>query len=189
MHKNLNRSLTHWFQTAYKISCHSLDILLVRFLFAKIPKSENGWNSTMMDLTEKKKKIYTGQLIFHKQCIYEISKPKHTWFQRYDQSEKLYIHMGEWTYRWTDRQAQNNNCPPNFFEVGGKKKKKKKKSHLSYGYWKTIYQWWMTFQDIWVVSVWHLGKLLPMHTHNICFPGEILEIIIWSLLLPKVIFS
>ena len=37
-----------------------------------MPKSEKGPNSTMKNLTDKKKKM--DQLIFHKECIYEISK-------------------------------------------------------------------------------------------------------------------
>ena len=38
-----------------------------------MPQSEKGPNSIMKNLTEKKKKNM-GQLIFHKQRIYEISK-------------------------------------------------------------------------------------------------------------------
>ena len=48
-----------------------IDILLTRFSFARMPKSEKGPNSTMKILTEKKKKIQ-DQLILHQHCIYEM---------------------------------------------------------------------------------------------------------------------
>ena len=40
----------------------------------------------MKNLIGKKKNM--GQLIFHKQCIYEISKSEHKCFQRYEESQK-----------------------------------------------------------------------------------------------------
>ena len=61
MHQNLIRSSTHWFQLSAKFyepnsSGSLVDILLTRFSFAKMPKSEKGPKSTMKNLTEKKKK-------------------------------------------------------------------------------------------------------------------------------------
>ena len=73
-----------------------------------MPKSEKGPNSTM---TEKKKDM--GWLIFHKQCIYEISKFTHTWFQNYERSQQLDVR----TDKRMNGQAQS---PPKCFEVGGK---------------------------------------------------------------------
>ena len=52
---------------------HASDFILI---FPNGHKSRNGDNSI--------KKKYVCQLFFHKESIYEISKPYHTWFIRYD---------------------------------------------------------------------------------------------------------
>ena len=64
-----------------------------------ILKSEKRPKSTMKNLKNLTEKN-TGQLIFHQQCIYEISKSYHTsciWFQRYDRSRNHDIRTDERT--------------------------------------------------------------------------------------------
>ena len=95
-------------------SSSSLDILLTRFSFAKMHKSEKWRNSTMKNLTVKK-----IQLIFHKQCISDINFKTLAYMvpKIWEVSKAWRKHRRIQTDRRPDK--PNGICPPTFCEVGG----------------------------------------------------------------------